>query len=164
MEGVIADMMSRRAALMAHGAMPSFLGTIGVLVISLLLNLGIIGIFSAPLLWKPCHSSNQPHTPACERKEQWGHTFQPQMAEWLSNGKVWAVFLSRQSCSFNTSSFTIQRWGCWCVVLSAEAFFKPRFTSVVVVHVFTQKLKTRLHLSKPFSVQLIYFEGSSRCI
>uniref|UniRef100_A0A3Q3X3M4 Uncharacterized protein n=1 Tax=Mola mola TaxID=94237 RepID=A0A3Q3X3M4_MOLML len=59
MEAVITDMMSRRAALLAHGAMPSFLGTIGVLVISLFLNLGIIGIFSAPLLWKPFHSSNQ---------------------------------------------------------------------------------------------------------
>ncbi|KAM6995435.1 membrane progestin receptor delta [Tautogolabrus adspersus] len=75
MEGVIADMMSRRAWLVAHGATPSFLGTIGALVVSLVLNLGIIGIFSAPLLWKPCHSnSNQPHTSTttttCDRKEQ----------------------------------------------------------------------------------------------
>uniref|UniRef100_A0A3Q3E5N3 Progestin and adipoQ receptor family member VI n=1 Tax=Labrus bergylta TaxID=56723 RepID=A0A3Q3E5N3_9LABR len=45
--GVIADMMSRRALLVAHGATPSFLGTIGALVVSLVLNLGIIA-FSAP--------------------------------------------------------------------------------------------------------------------
>lgn len=75
MEGVIADMTSRRAWLVAHGAMPSFLGTIGVLVVSLVLNLGIIGIFSAPLLWKPCHASNQPHASARECKEQWGRIF-----------------------------------------------------------------------------------------
>ncbi|XP_034729202.1 membrane progestin receptor delta isoform X1 [Etheostoma cragini] len=70
MEGVMADMMSRRAWLLAHGAMPSFLGTLGVLVASLVLNLGIIGIFSAPLLWKSCRSSNQPHTSRCECKEK----------------------------------------------------------------------------------------------
>ena len=70
MEGVLADMVSRRAWLVDHGAMPSLLGTIGALVVSLVLNLGIIGIFSAPLLWKSCHSSNQPHTLPCERKEQ----------------------------------------------------------------------------------------------
>ncbi|XP_054477128.1 membrane progestin receptor delta isoform X2 [Anoplopoma fimbria] len=70
MEGVMADMTSRRAWLLAHGATPSFLGTIGMLVASLVLNLGIIGIFSAPLLWKPCCSSKQPHTSACECKEQ----------------------------------------------------------------------------------------------
>lgn len=68
MEGVIADMISRRATLLTHVALPSLLGTIGVLVLSLVLNLGVIGIFSAPLLWKPCRSSNQ----ASERKEQWG--------------------------------------------------------------------------------------------
>ncbi|XP_041843575.1 membrane progestin receptor delta isoform X3 [Melanotaenia boesemani] len=71
MEGIIADMTSRRAWLQAHGVMPSFLSTIGALVISLLLNLGIIGIFSAPLLWKPRHSSTQQHTSAaCDCKEQ----------------------------------------------------------------------------------------------
>ncbi|KAK5862069.1 hypothetical protein PBY51_017500 [Eleginops maclovinus] len=70
MEGVMADMASRRTWLLAHGAMPSFLGTIGVLVASLVLNLGIIGIFSAPLLWKTCHTSNQPRTSACECKEK----------------------------------------------------------------------------------------------
>ncbi|XP_071763212.1 membrane progestin receptor delta isoform X1 [Centroberyx gerrardi] len=70
MEGVIADMTSRRAWLMAHGASPSFLGTIGALALSLVLNLGIIGIFSAPLLWNPHKSANQPQTAPCERKEQ----------------------------------------------------------------------------------------------
>ncbi|XP_068616694.1 membrane progestin receptor delta [Brachionichthys hirsutus] len=63
MEGVIADMTSRRAALVAHVAMPSFLGTIGVLIFSLFLNLGIIAVFSAPLLWKSCSGSRQPDTP-----------------------------------------------------------------------------------------------------
>ncbi|KAG7474705.1 membrane progestin receptor delta isoform X1 [Solea senegalensis] len=66
MEGVIADMMSRRAWLVGHGATPSFLSTIGVLVVSFALNLGVIGIFSAPLLWKP----DQSHAAARERKEQ----------------------------------------------------------------------------------------------
>ncbi|KAM7421451.1 hypothetical protein PAMA_015539 [Pampus argenteus] len=70
MEGVLADMASRRTWLLDHGAMPSLLGTIGALVVSLILNLGIIGIFSAPLLRKSCHGSNQPHASACERKEQ----------------------------------------------------------------------------------------------
>ncbi|XP_061573423.1 membrane progestin receptor delta isoform X2 [Cololabis saira] len=64
MEGVIADMAARRAWLQAHGVMPSVLGTGGALAVSLVLNLGIIGIFSAPLLRKPCHAS------ALERKEQ----------------------------------------------------------------------------------------------
>ncbi|XP_026173401.1 membrane progestin receptor delta isoform X2 [Mastacembelus armatus] len=70
MEGVIADMTSRRAWLVAHGVMPSFQGTIGTLVISLLLNLGIISVFSAPLLWKRCCSSNSMHKTPCEYKEQ----------------------------------------------------------------------------------------------
>ncbi|XP_026227147.1 membrane progestin receptor delta isoform X1 [Anabas testudineus] len=69
MEGVIADMTSRRAWLVAHGVVPSLLGTMGALAVSLILNLGIIGIFSAPLLWKPCRSSKQ-HMTACECKEQ----------------------------------------------------------------------------------------------
>ncbi|XP_076006335.1 membrane progestin receptor delta [Genypterus blacodes] len=70
MEGLLADMASRRAWLLAHGAMPSFLGTIGALVLSVLLNVGIIGIFSAPLLWNLRRGSNQPHTTQSERKEQ----------------------------------------------------------------------------------------------
>ncbi|XP_068425754.1 membrane progestin receptor delta [Clinocottus analis] len=70
MEGVMADMTSRRAWLLAHGATPSFLGTIGVLVASLVLNLGIIVIFSTPLLWNTHHGANQPRTPKCECKEQ----------------------------------------------------------------------------------------------
>lgn len=68
MEGVIADMTSRRTWLLAHGVVPSFTGTIGALALSLVLNLGVIGIFSAPLLWKPCRGWKQPH--ACERKER----------------------------------------------------------------------------------------------
>ncbi|XP_008322401.1 membrane progestin receptor delta isoform X2 [Cynoglossus semilaevis] len=64
MEGVIADMMTRRKWLLTHGAAPSFLGTVGVLVLSFVLNLGIIGVFSAPLLWKPWHSAPQQHTAA----------------------------------------------------------------------------------------------------
>ncbi|KAM9852197.1 membrane progestin receptor delta [Aulostomus maculatus] len=70
MQAVIADMSSRRAWLVAQGAVPSFLGTIGALVVSLVLNLGIIGIFSAPLLRKSCVSASQLHTSPCESKEQ----------------------------------------------------------------------------------------------
>ncbi|XP_062255772.1 membrane progestin receptor delta isoform X1 [Platichthys flesus] len=62
MEGVLADMAQRKAWLADHGATPSFLGTIGVLVVGLVLNLGIIGIFSAPLLWNPCRGATPPHT------------------------------------------------------------------------------------------------------
>uniref|UniRef100_A0A3Q2DF11 Progestin and adipoQ receptor family member VI n=1 Tax=Cyprinodon variegatus TaxID=28743 RepID=A0A3Q2DF11_CYPVA len=59
MEGVIADMTSRRAWFQLHGAMPSFLGTIGALAVSLTLNLAVIGIFSAPLLWRTRNGSTQ---------------------------------------------------------------------------------------------------------
>ncbi|XP_028280769.1 membrane progestin receptor delta isoform X2 [Parambassis ranga] len=67
MEGVIADMVSRRAWLLSHGAAPSFLGTVGAFAISLILNLGIIAVFSAPLLWKPRRGAGPP---ARECKEQ----------------------------------------------------------------------------------------------
>uniref|UniRef100_A0A8D3DPC0 Progestin and adipoQ receptor family member VI n=1 Tax=Scophthalmus maximus TaxID=52904 RepID=A0A8D3DPC0_SCOMX len=70
MEGVIADMAARRAWLLAQGATPSFLGTVGVLVASLVLNLGVIGVFSAPLLWKSCSGSGPPRASTCERKEK----------------------------------------------------------------------------------------------
>ena len=70
MEAVLADMTSRSAWLTAQGAIPSFRGTVGALALGLLLNLGIIGIFSAPLLWNPRQSSNQPHMLPCEDKEQ----------------------------------------------------------------------------------------------
>ncbi|KAG7260700.1 hypothetical protein CRUP_016087 [Coryphaenoides rupestris] len=53
MEGVMADMAARRAWLVDHGAVPSFLGTVGALAAGVLLNLGIIAVFSAPLFWKP---------------------------------------------------------------------------------------------------------------
>ncbi|XP_034030145.1 membrane progestin receptor delta isoform X2 [Thalassophryne amazonica] len=70
MEGVIADMMSRRVWLISQGALPSFMGTISVLVLSLILNLGIVGIFSAPLLWKSCHvTAAQLHTTPQDSKE-----------------------------------------------------------------------------------------------
>ncbi|XP_028984567.1 membrane progestin receptor delta isoform X3 [Betta splendens] len=70
MEGVIADMTSRRTWLLAHGVVPSFLGTVGALVLSLVLNLAVIGIFSAPLLWERCRGLKPPHAAPCERKEQ----------------------------------------------------------------------------------------------
>ncbi|XP_027868121.1 membrane progestin receptor delta isoform X1 [Xiphophorus couchianus] len=66
MEGVVADMTSRRAWLQLHGATPSFLGTIGALAVSVALNLAIIGIFSAPLLWKTRPGSAQQH--ACREQ------------------------------------------------------------------------------------------------
>lgn len=52
MEGVITDMMSRRAVFTAQGATASLQGTVGALILGLLLNLGVIGVFSAPLLRK----------------------------------------------------------------------------------------------------------------
>lgn len=59
MEAVLTDMMSRKAALVAHGVAPSFLGTVGALFLSLFLNLSIIGVFSALLLWKRRHRSGE---------------------------------------------------------------------------------------------------------
>ncbi|XP_029593124.1 membrane progestin receptor delta isoform X2 [Salmo trutta] len=70
MEAVLADMISRRAWLIAQAAVPSFLSTLGALALGIILNLGIIGIFSAPLLWNPHHSANHPLTPPTKRKEQ----------------------------------------------------------------------------------------------
>ncbi|KAM9405831.1 membrane progestin receptor delta-like isoform 1-T1 [Salvelinus alpinus] len=70
MEAVLADMTSRRAWLIAQAAVPSFLSTLGALALGIILNLGIIGIFSAPLLWNPHHSANHPLTPPTKRKQQ----------------------------------------------------------------------------------------------
>ncbi|XP_036414049.1 membrane progestin receptor delta isoform X1 [Colossoma macropomum] len=53
MEAVLADMSSRQSWLMAHSAGPSFLGTLGALALAFLLNLGVIGLFSACLLRTP---------------------------------------------------------------------------------------------------------------
>ncbi|CAL8259284.1 unnamed protein product [Boreogadus saida] len=53
MEGVLADMVSRRAWLVSQAAVPTFLGTVGALAAGVVLNLGIIAVFSAPLFWKP---------------------------------------------------------------------------------------------------------------
>ncbi|XP_061885179.1 membrane progestin receptor delta [Entelurus aequoreus] len=64
MQAIIGDMTSRRGWLVAQGATPSLQGTAGVLVVSLLLNLGVIAIFSAPLLWRSCR------TPRGDIKEQ----------------------------------------------------------------------------------------------
>ncbi|TRY55315.1 hypothetical protein DNTS_013467 [Danionella cerebrum] len=61
MEGVLTDMATRRDWLMAHASQPSFLGTIGALALGLLLNLGIIGVFSASLLRPPNQSTSHLH-------------------------------------------------------------------------------------------------------
>ncbi|XP_023657197.2 membrane progestin receptor delta [Paramormyrops kingsleyae] len=53
MEALLADMTSRSAWLMVNTAVPSLLGTIGALVLGVLLNLGIIAVFSAALLKVP---------------------------------------------------------------------------------------------------------------
>ncbi|XP_012673373.1 membrane progestin receptor delta isoform X2 [Clupea harengus] len=53
MEAVLADMTSRQAWLISQAAVPSFLGTMGALAVSVLLNLGIISLFSASLLQTP---------------------------------------------------------------------------------------------------------------
>uniref|UniRef100_A0A1A8IHL6 Progestin and adipoQ receptor family member VI n=1 Tax=Nothobranchius kuhntae TaxID=321403 RepID=A0A1A8IHL6_NOTKU len=70
MEGIIVDMLSRRAWLQTHGLMPSFFGTIGALVVSLALNLGLIGLFSVPLLPNALQASGQQQTSTCDSKEQ----------------------------------------------------------------------------------------------
>lgn len=113
MEGVMADMVSRRTWLLAHGAAPSFLGTIGVLMVSLVLNLGIIGIFSTPLLWKPCHANSaQTHTSTtCERKEKWGRVSPP---IWLlhSKGKMFVLDDLTAHGSFCLTLFTEKKLQC----------------------------------------------------
>ncbi|MBN3279633.1 PAQR6 protein, partial [Polyodon spathula] len=53
MEAILADMSSRRGWLAAHTPMPSFLGSVGAVSIGVVLNLAIIGLFSATLLWTP---------------------------------------------------------------------------------------------------------------
>lgn len=58
LEAVLTDMTSRKEWLMSHSALPSFLGTVGALTMGVLLNLGIIGIFSAGLPRKPRQSTS----------------------------------------------------------------------------------------------------------
>ncbi|XP_036371978.1 membrane progestin receptor delta-like [Megalops cyprinoides] len=73
MEAVLADMTSRRSWLAAHSTRPSFLGTMGTLALSLLLNLAIIGFFSATLLWPSNHftpNQDASQEPANEYKEK----------------------------------------------------------------------------------------------
>ncbi|XP_061099255.1 membrane progestin receptor delta [Conger conger] len=72
MEALLADMTSRRGWMITHSAIPSFLGSVGALAVGLLLNMGLIGFFSAILLWAPqhaalCHSTNnQKHSTDCK--------------------------------------------------------------------------------------------------
>ncbi|MGH0166854.1 UNVERIFIED_CONTAM: hypothetical protein FKN15_051664 [Acipenser sinensis] len=74
MEAILADMSSRRGWLAAHTPMPSFLGSVGAVSIGVVLNLAIIGLFSATLLWtpstahSPCPCNNNNHQP--ERKDK----------------------------------------------------------------------------------------------
>ncbi|MBN3318827.1 PAQR6 protein, partial [Atractosteus spatula] len=73
MEAVLADMSSRRGWLSAHSTLPSFPGTVGALGVGILLNLAIIGLFSATLLWAPnaAFSPCPPnHVPSPRRLEQ----------------------------------------------------------------------------------------------
>ncbi|XP_027013508.2 membrane progestin receptor delta isoform X1 [Tachysurus fulvidraco] len=53
MEAVLTDMTSRQSWIAAHSAAPSFMGTLGALALGILLNLGIIALFSASLLRAP---------------------------------------------------------------------------------------------------------------
>lgn len=68
MEALLADMTSRRGWMITHVAIPSFLGSVGALVVGLLLNVGLIGLFSAILVWAPHHTAlcnstnNQKHS------------------------------------------------------------------------------------------------------
>uniref|UniRef100_A0A672S4V2 Progestin and adipoQ receptor family member 6 n=1 Tax=Sinocyclocheilus grahami TaxID=75366 RepID=A0A672S4V2_SINGR len=58
MEAVLTDMASRKDWLTSHSSLPSFPATLGVLVLGVLLNLGIIGIFSAGLPRTPRQSTS----------------------------------------------------------------------------------------------------------
>uniref|UniRef100_A0A8C2G2T8 Progestin and adipoQ receptor family member VI n=1 Tax=Cyprinus carpio TaxID=7962 RepID=A0A8C2G2T8_CYPCA len=58
MEAVLTDMASRKDWLTSHSFLPSFLGTMGVLALGILLNLGIICIFSAGLPRTPRQSTS----------------------------------------------------------------------------------------------------------
>ncbi|XP_058862021.1 membrane progestin receptor delta-like isoform X2 [Acipenser ruthenus] len=77
MEAILADMSSRRGWLAAHTPMPSFLGSVGAVSIGVVLNLAIIGLFSATLLWTPstahspcpCNNNNNNHHQP-ERKDK----------------------------------------------------------------------------------------------
>ncbi|XP_051921184.1 membrane progestin receptor delta isoform X1 [Hippocampus zosterae] len=64
MEAVLCDMTSRRALLEAAGPAPSLPGTAGVLALGVALNLGVIALFSAPLLrrapWQPPRRQQAP--------------------------------------------------------------------------------------------------------
>ncbi|RXM93752.1 Membrane progestin receptor gamma-B [Acipenser ruthenus] len=78
MEAILADMSSRRGWLAAHTPMPSFLGSVGAVSIGVVLNLAIIGLFSATLLWTPstahspcpCNNNNNNHHQP-ERKDKY---------------------------------------------------------------------------------------------
>ncbi|KAI7806233.1 putative progestin and adipoQ receptor family member 6 [Triplophysa rosa] len=58
MEAVLADMTSRKEWLMLHSALPSFMGTLGMFTLGVLLNLAVIGAFSASLLRTPHQSTS----------------------------------------------------------------------------------------------------------
>lgn len=58
MEAVLADMTSRKEWLMSQSALPSFMGTLGAFALGVLLNLAVIGAFSASLLRTPCQSTS----------------------------------------------------------------------------------------------------------
>ncbi|XP_056617766.1 membrane progestin receptor delta isoform X2 [Triplophysa dalaica] len=58
MEAVLADMTSRKEWLMSHSALPSFMGTLGAFTLGVLLNLAIIGAFSACLPRTPRQSTS----------------------------------------------------------------------------------------------------------
>ncbi|XP_026856909.2 membrane progestin receptor delta [Electrophorus electricus] len=63
MEAVLADMSSRRAWLAAHSPSSTFLGTLGAFALAVLINLGLIGLFSASLLRESEQSQVGPATP-----------------------------------------------------------------------------------------------------
>ncbi|XP_067304083.1 membrane progestin receptor delta [Pseudorasbora parva] len=58
LEAVLTDMSSRKEWLTSHSTLPSFLGTLGALAMGVLLNLGIIGIFSIGLPRTPRQSTS----------------------------------------------------------------------------------------------------------
>ncbi|XP_065154896.1 membrane progestin receptor delta isoform X1 [Paramisgurnus dabryanus] len=58
MEALLADMRSRKEWLTSHSALPSFQGTLGAFALGVLLNLALIGFFSASLPRTPRQSTS----------------------------------------------------------------------------------------------------------
>ncbi|XP_048381459.1 membrane progestin receptor delta isoform X1 [Stegostoma tigrinum] len=72
LEAIVLDMSCRHAWLLAHTPLPSLGGTLGVVLVSVVLNCLVIGIFVLLLLWAPRSSPFlQSHVPdRCKQKRE----------------------------------------------------------------------------------------------